>query len=126
MERFVKSLTEELKKEFRDFILNVNYNVNINEIKISLEKKSFFISFNYTETLEKLYGIEEKDILYLHKKAKTNDLDIILGHGTDPETYNVEEEIPPGGLSPEDLEEWKEQKSNEYDYSYESAKQSIL
>lgn len=126
MERFVKSLTEELKKEFRDFILNVNYFINIDNIKIKIEKNSIFLSFNYTETLEKLYDIKEKNILYIHKKAIINELDIILGHGTDPKTFKEKKELPPKGLSSKEIMNWEERKSNEYDYSYESAKQSIL
>lgn len=48
---------------------------------IKLENRdAAFISFNYTDTLEKLYHIEE-NILHIHGKADQEDSDLIFGHG---------------------------------------------
>ena len=51
---------------------------------------------------------------------------LFLVHGTDPSNFIEKEEEPPQGLSEEEFYEWREQKADEYDYSYESAKQEIL
>lgn len=40
---------------------------------------NIFINFNYTDTLEKTYGIEDSKILYIHGKALRNDK-LIVGH----------------------------------------------
>lgn len=49
--------------------------------KIELPKTSLlFISFNYTDTLESVYGIEENIIVYIHGKASRGD-ELIYGHG---------------------------------------------
>ena len=81
-----------------DPVVNPSYlNVSINDIvsnsfiewvkdiKLPKDKKfhitndAFFITFNYTETLEEIYGIESKNILHLHgNRTKNNQL--IIGH----------------------------------------------
>lgn len=56
------------------------------EIAESLGKldKSMFLSFNYTYTLEKLYGVE--NVLHIHGTVDSDDEDILFGH-------NIEESI---------------------------------
>jgi len=44
------------------------------------KKDSYFITFNYTDTLQTLYRIPIEQILYIHGNAKQGD-DLILGHG---------------------------------------------
>lgn len=38
-----------------------------------------FLSFNYTETLESVYGVDESRVLYIHGRAAKNE-DLIIGH----------------------------------------------
>ena len=45
----------------------------------------FFVNFNYTDTLEKRFGVHKNDIYHIHGDAKTPD-SIIFGHATHPET----------------------------------------
>lgn len=45
------------------------------------EPEARFISFNYTATLQLVYGIEDSRILHIHGKAERDD--IIFGHGVD-------------------------------------------
>ncbi len=54
--------------------------------KMNFPLGSRFLSFNYTSTLQKVYRIEEDQILHLHGKAESYD-DLVFGHGE-----NVEEE----------------------------------
>lgn len=59
----------------------VNTLVNTKVIKcVDLPRASFYISFNYTDTLERVYGINENQILYIHGKAARGDK-LIFGHG---------------------------------------------
>lgn len=57
----------------------------VKDIKLPKEKKfhiannAFFITFNYTETLEDIYGIEAKNILHLHGNRTENN-QLIVGH----------------------------------------------
>ncbi len=56
--------------------------------KISMILGSHFLSFNYTDTLESLYGINSDNILYIHGKAKETSKKLILGHGTTKKELN--------------------------------------
>ncbi len=47
-----------------------------------VDKNNIFLSFNYTDTLERVYGISPNKILYIHGKAY-NDTQIIVGHHDD-------------------------------------------
>lgn len=46
---------------------------------VKFENDSFFLTFNYTDTLEKVYGISESKILHIHGRAST-DANLIVGH----------------------------------------------
>lgn len=126
MELIIEDLTTTLINDFNSFILEVEYENIPNDTLIELENDSHFLNFNYTETLQKSYGIPEERITYIHNKANADNCNLILGHGTDPANFEEKEEEPPQGLSEEEFYEWREQKADEYDYSYESAKQEIL
>lgn len=126
MELIIKDLTTTLIKEFNSFILEVGYDNIPDDELIELEDNSHFLNFNYTQTLQKGYGIPEERITYIHNRANIDNCTLILGHGTDPVNFEEKEEKLPKGLTEEELYEWREQKANEYDFSYESAKQEIL
>lgn len=127
MERFVQTLTNNLKDAFREFILQVKIHKSIEHKLINIEDGSLFLNFNYTDTLEKLYKIDPKNIVYIHNKAKDNDKGIILGHGLDPEEISRKYKIiPPEGLNEEELDLWRQEQSDNYDYSYDSAKEELI
>ena len=44
-----------------------------------LEKNAYYLTFNYTDTLEVLYGIPQDQILHIHGQASRNDK-LIVGH----------------------------------------------
>lgn len=126
MELIIKELTTTLISNFNDFILEVDYENIPKEVSIELEDDSHFLNFNYTDTLQEAYAVSEKSITYIHNRADPDNCSLILGHGTDPKNFEEEEEVPPAGLSEEELYEWHEQMSDQFDFSYESAKQEIL
>jgi hypothetical protein len=49
-----------------------------------------YITFNYTDTLEKLYGVQRQDILYIHGSA-TQYTELIFGHGENSESGDQDE-----------------------------------
>lgn len=126
MELVIEKVTTRLISNFNKFILQVQYPENINDIKLDILLQSHFLSFNYTDTLERFYGINANDICYIHEKSSKDNCKIILGHGTDPSNYVVEDPQPPGGLSEEELMLWREHMADQHDYSSESAKTEIL
>ena len=58
--------------------------------KIELPEASLYISFNYTDTLERVYGIAENRIVYIHGKASRGDK-LIYGHGKNQ--YVLEKDV---------------------------------
>lgn len=125
MEGIVNDLTVNLFNEFKNFILNVEFPIKDNNELLNLDKNSKFLSFNYTDTLEKYYGISSNNILYIHNKALSNDV-LILGHRTNPESFVKVEEKMPDNLTFEEQHDWNEKMSNSYDFSYERGLDTIL
>ena len=126
MEGIVDNLTKDLCEAFKQFILAVDFPESVDNRILELERDSIFLNFNYTDTLEKYYSVRGQRILYIHGKARFPDDKIILGHGIDPEAFEEEEKAPPEGLNEEELEMWRDQMSNDYDYSYESGKSELM
>lgn len=126
MEMIIEKLTKNLIANFNNFILNVAYPKSIDDKKIRILPQSLFLNFNYTNTIERYYDIQENTICYIHNKAKLTDTKIILGHGTVPANFVEKDPEPPKNLSEEELQEWRDAMSDQYDFSYESAKSEIL
>ncbi len=126
MESVVDNLTKDLCEAFKEFILSVKFPESVDSKLIELKSNSTFLNFNFTDTLEKYYYVKSKRILYIHGKAKIPDEKLILGHGIDPTTFEEKEKKPPDGLTEEELEMWRDQMSNDYDYSYESGKSELM
>ncbi|MBP4141961.1 bacteriophage abortive infection AbiH family protein [Flavobacterium sp. P4023] len=125
MEGLVNDLTINLFNEFKNFIRNVEFPIKDNNELLNIDKNSKFLSFNYTDTLERYYGISSNNILYIHNKALSNDI-LILGHGTNPESFVKVEEKMPNNLTIEEQQEWYERMSDNYDFSYDRGLDTIL
>lgn len=52
-----------------------------NDVDAVLKDGDGFLSFNYTLTLERVYGIDENIICHIHGKVGDSNEDIFLGHG---------------------------------------------
>lgn len=126
MEGIVDLLTYDLRKAFKEFILAVQFPPNADGKLLAFDRDSVFISFNYTNTLERFYRIKLEQILYIHGRALNNDDDLILGHGVNPESFKPKEKVAPEGLSDEEYQEWLEHMGDDYDYSFDQAQKEIL
>jgi len=75
--------THEIDFQFKRWISGLNTKVrplqSIINILNSCRVSTLFLNFNYTNTLEKTYGINSEDILYIHGKVGEN-TKLILGH----------------------------------------------
>ncbi|KFZ26384.1 MAG: hypothetical protein KQ78_01325 [Candidatus Izimaplasma bacterium HR2] len=74
----------------RNWIYEVNL-LSKNQIGSFLEK-SIFVSFNYTNTLEKSFGVEDKDLIHIHGTQSDNEL--FIGHGEKMTSIDNGEQIP--------------------------------
>ena len=54
-----------------------------------IDPEGIFLTFNYTDVLEKVYRVDPARILHIHGRASAENSEIIVGHGAmyDPNTY---------------------------------------
>lgn len=84
-----------LKKSLYEFTLNAEYEIASKD-QLPMYTNCFsigslFVNFNYTHTLEKLYGIDKSNILHIH--GVVNGSELILGYpegNFGPEKYSVD------------------------------------
>ncbi|MBA3023184.1 MAG: bacteriophage abortive infection AbiH family protein [Gammaproteobacteria bacterium] len=86
-------IVEAIKESFREWIQGINISGVVRQLE--LPDDALFVSFNYTSTLEEIYGIEVERILHLHGRAAVFD-DLIFGHG---DTIEGEPELDENGDS---------------------------
>lgn len=46
-----------------------------------IDPKGLFLTFNYTDTLERVYGVPEENVFHIHGRASESEDKIIVGHG---------------------------------------------
>ncbi|GGW65502.1 bacteriophage abortive infection AbiH family protein [Vreelandella hamiltonii] len=126
IESVVNNLTLVLFKAFSEFIRDIDFPSLYHDLKLNLDKNAIYINFNYTDTLERYYGISRDNILYIHGKANELNENLILGHGVDPNNFNSEGLKQPEGLSGEESEIWIEQMADSYDHSFELGKDALF
>lgn len=125
IENFVSAITEGMNETFKDFILSVKYPDPKTLGLLNLDRNAKFITFNYTDTLTRYYSIDPANILHIHGRANTSENEIILGHGIPPENFLSVPDTPPEGLNDEELDEWMQHQSDQYDYSFELGKSEL-
>lgn len=82
----VSDLTETLPLRFRKWVERLSLPAgNRKRLSPAPDPGALYITFNYTEFAEVLYGIPKERILYLHGDRRDKDRPLILGHGRDPE-----------------------------------------
>ena len=84
-EEFTK-IRDALRTDFQQWLIEAYRKCNIDRI-IQLFDESRFLSFNYTKTLEDVYGINSKQICHIHGIIDDKD-SMIVGHGLGLEEFN--------------------------------------
>lgn len=97
-EYYLEMMFKAFHRIFEDWVNQIDINVPFVSLQ-HFDRNGMFLSFNYTETLEKLYSIPKKQINYIHgRRCCSNNL--IVGHindlngndflSTDPMIYEYE------------------------------------
>lgn len=83
LDRIVQSLSETLQIRFSEWVrsLKIPIQADYRGAKIPVDEGAMYLTFNYTDTLRILYGIDEQQILHLHGRASCTKQKLILGHG---------------------------------------------
>jgi len=84
IEQECDDLLKNIRTGFKEWISSLE----ISQVKktYKLDKSDYFITFNYTEVLEKIYRIPMANILHIHNKVGE---ELIIGHGKNLEDFNV-------------------------------------
>lgn len=86
VEKLAGALSNELKQIFTHWILTLQIpnSLTCQIPLLNLDLGARYLTFNYTDTLEKLYHVSSDKILYMHNKAIDLTSDLILGHAFNP------------------------------------------
>jgi len=87
------ALVDTIKERFHAWIDEID--VSLASRKMSFSGTDLFLTFNYTSTLQLVYGIDGGNVLHIHGRSNTND-DLIFGHGA---TMKEEPELDENGDS---------------------------
>lgn len=72
-----KPIIDEFYRTFNEWIESID--ISNAKAKFSLSTKARYLTFNYTETLERLYNIPQQNILHVHGSRLRHD-EYIIGH----------------------------------------------
>jgi abortive infection AbiH-like protein len=82
-----------VKDQFRSWIDGIDISVATKKLEFDIDDR--FINFNYTSTLQSVYGVKDEHIFHIHGKSEAYD-DLIFGH---LETMKEEPELDENGDS---------------------------
>ena len=84
LDRIIERIILGLRECFCNWLSQISFD-GLKQNAISIERNAYYLTFNYTRTLEKIYDIPTQNILHIHGTIKGHDNDeIIYGHGGHP------------------------------------------
>ena len=83
IDRVVSAASQSLREHFATWVrqLQIPAWSALKVAPLRIDTDARFLNFNYTPSLERLYGVPGENILYLHGAAERPHDDIVLGHG---------------------------------------------
>lgn len=97
-----EDFVDRIKLEFQNWLLAIDYSKihkTVSDTMLSIDENAKFLNFNYTDTLEEIYGIEHDRIVYIHNNANAQFGELIFGHGQEAEDVVAEDELDENGDS---------------------------
>ena len=87
VDRVVKCLSVELKQSFGQWVRQLPIPMSApTPMRLkTIAPTAQFLSFNYTPTLQQLYGVSNAHVLHIHGRSALRDDDLVLGHARNPE-----------------------------------------
>ena len=121
----ITQMVKAMKLRFTEWIKTMQAPDSTKKLPIS-KKDAFFITFNYTPTLETLYAVPYDQILHIHGSVFEKG-EYIIGHGKSYEKLQQElesqEPSPAPDATPEEMQDFCERYS---DSIYEDTKDAVL
>jgi hypothetical protein len=87
IEQAVEAISTTLRLRFAEWIrqLPIPAAADIVERRVPVDPSAVFLNFNYTPSLQRLYGIPDANVFHIHGAAANPTETLILGHGWEPE-----------------------------------------
>lgn len=121
----IAQMVKTMKLRFTEWINTMKAPDCTKKLPIS-KHDSFFISFNYTPTLENLYGVPHAQVLHIHGCVFEKG-EYIIGHGKTYEMLRHDLESQEPSLAPDaSLEEIQDFYEHHSDSIYEDTKEAVL
>jgi hypothetical protein len=82
LDRVVRALSEDLLDAFGEWIRSIEIpaRASVSELLLEIDPAAKFFSFNYTNTLQQIYGVPDSQIWHIHGSA-AGPSPLVLGHG---------------------------------------------
>jgi hypothetical protein len=88
VEQECDELLENIRSGFEEWIGSLE--IDKGSKKYKLDRTAHYITFNYTDVLEKIYKIPSSNVLHIHNKVGE---ELIFGHGKNSENFSVREAL---------------------------------
>ena len=88
--------------------------------QLRLDTNARFLSFNYTNTLERIYAIPSENICYIHGNLN-NQAGVVIGHAMKDSDYKPEPKVDMSTWPEEVIEAYTDAYSQDYESALESA-----
>jgi hypothetical protein len=86
-----KTMIYKLQTALHDWLNGKKYKRN-KHLSLPLDINAKYLTFNYTDTLQRLYSIPDENILHIHHSIATRGNDLVFGHGTKVEQMPIYDE----------------------------------
>ncbi|KAB2763056.1 bacteriophage abortive infection AbiH family protein [Brucella anthropi] len=100
-EQFVDQFVTESSRilsAFRKWVISIDL-IGLSKGGFSFKENDYFVNFNYTETLEKIYYINSNNIFYIHGLRSAADK-LVVGHAVSPPKPQSKHDLPDYQFNP--------------------------
>lgn len=81
IERICAAISSKLRRHFADWVRKIVIPPQTVSRVRCIDPEALFLNFNYTATLQGLYGVSGRRVLHIHGSALAPKDEIVLGHG---------------------------------------------
>lgn len=89
IEQICDAISRELRKHFADWVRQLEIPTHAVMPVRCIDRTAAFLNFNYTPTLERVYGIPHNRIFHVHGSASDPTSEIVLGHAWDRQPVDL-------------------------------------
>lgn len=89
IEQICAAISNKLRSHFADWVRQIVIPPRAVSPVRCIDPQSLFLNFNYTSTLQEIYGVSDSRILQIHGSARDQTSEIILGHGWNRQTSEL-------------------------------------